>query len=121
MRKLFLTALFAISAFLCSAMASVGEPIKEVIVERGSNCYTAVLDASGKMTDNAPDLLTRAIVKAVTFVSSFDYTSLIGFATMAGIAIVSSFDAEVISNLVGANIRQVRDVMSGKYYSRVQC
>jgi hypothetical protein len=30
------------------------------------------------------------------------------------------FDAEVISNLVGANIRQIRDVLSGKYYSRVQ-
>lgn len=30
------------------------------------------------------------------------------------------FDAEVISNLVGANIRQVRDVLSGKYYARVQ-
>jgi hypothetical protein len=30
------------------------------------------------------------------------------------------FDAEVVSNLVGANIRQVRDVLSGKYYSRVR-
>lgn len=30
------------------------------------------------------------------------------------------FDAEIIANLVGANIRQVRDVLSGKYYSRVR-
>lgn len=30
------------------------------------------------------------------------------------------FDAAVIANLVGANARQVRDVLSGKYYSRVQ-
>lgn len=30
------------------------------------------------------------------------------------------FNPEIIANLVGANIRQVRDVMSGKYYSRVQ-
>lgn len=30
------------------------------------------------------------------------------------------FDPEIIANLVGANIRQVRDVLSGKYYSRVQ-
>lgn len=31
-----------------------------------------------------------------------------------------SFNAELIANLVGANIRQVRDVLSGKYYSRVK-
>jgi hypothetical protein len=31
-----------------------------------------------------------------------------------------SFSAELIANLVGANIRQVRDVLSGKYYSRVK-
>jgi hypothetical protein len=31
-----------------------------------------------------------------------------------------NFEVEVIANLVGANIRQVRDVLSGKYYSRVQ-
>lgn len=30
------------------------------------------------------------------------------------------FDAKIISNLVGANVRQVRDVLSGKYYARVQ-
>ncbi|MET0123187.1 MAG: hypothetical protein ABW124_19270 [Candidatus Thiodiazotropha sp. 6PLUC9] len=30
------------------------------------------------------------------------------------------FDTEIIANLVGANVRQVRDVLSGKYYSRVQ-
>jgi len=30
------------------------------------------------------------------------------------------FSAELIANLVGANIRQVRDVLSGKYYSRVK-
>jgi hypothetical protein len=30
------------------------------------------------------------------------------------------FDTETISNLVGANVRQVRDVLSEKYYSRVQ-
>ncbi len=30
------------------------------------------------------------------------------------------FGSELIANLVGANIRQVRDVLSGKYYSRVQ-
>ncbi|MBV8666066.1 MAG: hypothetical protein JO269_06220 [Burkholderiaceae bacterium] len=30
------------------------------------------------------------------------------------------FAAELIANLVGANIRQVRDVLSGKYYSRVK-
>mgnify|MGYP001312648186 CR=1 FL=1 len=29
-------------------------------------------------------------------------------------------DIEIIANLVGANIRQVRDVLSGKYYSRVR-
>jgi len=30
------------------------------------------------------------------------------------------FSAEIIANLVSANIRQVRDVLSGKYYSRVK-
>ena len=30
------------------------------------------------------------------------------------------FGAELIANLVGANIRQVRDVLSGKYYARVK-
>ncbi len=30
------------------------------------------------------------------------------------------FSSELIANLVGANIRQVRDVLSGKYYSRVK-
>jgi hypothetical protein len=30
------------------------------------------------------------------------------------------FDAELIANLVGANIRQVRDVLSSKYYARVK-
>lgn len=30
------------------------------------------------------------------------------------------FSAELIANLVGANIRQVRDVLSGKYYARVK-
>jgi len=30
------------------------------------------------------------------------------------------FSSEVISNLVGASIRQVKDVLSGKYYSRVR-
>lgn len=30
------------------------------------------------------------------------------------------FDHELIANLVGANDRQVRDVLSGKYYSRVR-
>lgn len=30
------------------------------------------------------------------------------------------FNEELIANLVGSNIRQVRDVLSGKYYSRVK-
>lgn len=30
------------------------------------------------------------------------------------------FAADVIANLVGANVRQVRDVLRGKYYARVQ-
>ena len=30
------------------------------------------------------------------------------------------YDPDLIANLVGANDRQVRDVLSGKYYSRIK-
>lgn len=95
-KSILFTVLFAISAFLSSAYAGVVTPINEVIVERGSNCYTAALDFSGKMS-NEPANLFNLISKAVKSAFSFDYSSLLGFATIAGFAIVSSLDGEAIA------------------------
>jgi len=94
MKKSFLFAvLFSISAFLCSAMAGVSTPINEVITERGSNCYTAVLKASGEMEDITVNLITLIVRQADAIMTSLSFSlSSLGLAAVTGIAILSNID-----------------------------
>jgi HK97 family phage major capsid protein len=85
--------LFSISAFLSSAYAGVINPIREVITERGTNCYTAVLHHTGKMDGNVESLLSLVSRKAEALILGFNFDlTALGLAAMSGIALFSGFD-----------------------------
>jgi len=85
------TILFIISAFIQSMFVHSME-VTEVVVERGTNCYTAVLNHSGKIEKEAANLYTLIIRKAEA-VFGIDLSFMKwGVAAIGGFALLNGVD-----------------------------
>ena len=94
MKKSYLFAvIFAISAFLTSTFAGTVNSVGEVITERGSNCYTAVLHHSGKLQGDVATIYSLIAKEAKSIIGSFDFNfASWGIAAVGGVALLSGFD-----------------------------
>lgn len=88
MNKLFTLCVIVLSFMntcIQKAYAGTVDPIQQIVVERGTNCYTAVLDYSGKVEEQAGTLLNLIVAKVKAI--SFNFGIGWGLAGVAGLSV----------------------------------